>query len=569
MSRCPLPSIAKVTTTDPPSSEDSSSPSSVLVNEASLDSKQVSALIVCEAVAEAKTVVKTVTAIHQVKFPNKETFQVPRWSPMFAMHGYMWSIVVRPVADDAATTPQDTCAGLQVGLLLQSGSLHQLPKNARLHCTFDVMVNHKVEGLSTVTERAQARGVHAILQQAKPRGRVVSVPGHDASVVVVTENAPLAIGLSLCEADLKACCCLDAEQNIHVTVVMAEPPTVVIEIDPEPSKVPIVSRDLDNWDFMEDAQQGCTSSTLVPSTGVTHGCVHDTPVSVIEINRQSNLEALQDEWYPLQNNKTCARMYACVIYTRGGGGAMEESRNADLVLLTHFFTEMGWDFDVFPVSTAMEINGAMVHVMNKDYASYDSMSLYLTGSGKQNCMELPGDQSLFHVGVDTLRGYLSSTLCPTLINKPKLIFVQSSRDRWNAPEDKLTDIYSSGPGVSGGGGGVATNFWCNALAVQQGQRAGFNDSKDFIVMYACTPCSTAWTNTIAGSWLFDILATCWQESFRTQDVHSMLLDVARCINRRTLTIKYVGVQVPEIISTFTHRLRLSTMVLSPPRDNHN
>lgn len=537
--------------------------------------------------------VATATVVATAHFPNKETYVVPRWSPMFAMHGYMWSIVVLP--------PEDVGSGsdikdqvVQLGLLLQPGSLQKLPPNAQLHCTFDMFVNHKVEGLSTVTERAQSRGVQAVMQQATPCGQVLNPRP------VVTETSPLAIAIRLTAADLEdSCCCLDTDANIHVTVVMAEPPTVSLPVqqkkknqteedaETDAERVPSISpslapRDLDDWDLLHTAHMPSSGSDSNGNSRSSDGNIPVQPITFHSLTPQTTSpvepetvehpddkvketslfaqlamrrqSALRDEWYPLQGRQpqndhrsdgskilvhTTASMYACLIYVRHGPANL--SVQVDVVQLVAMFTSMGWDFDVFPVANREDINAAMDLLVHKDYASYDGMSVFIAGTGKHNCLELP-DQSLFNVGATTLYGYFTPTQCPTLCGKPKLIFVQASRNR-----------------------DTAAKQWCNPGAVERGGRLSYHDSKDCLVMYATTSGSDAWTNTLTGSWLYDTLIALWQESWLTQDVQSMLQDVSRCVNARSITkdAPHEPVQVPQIISTLTRRLRLSSTVRGP------
>lgn len=172
----------------------------------------------------------------------------------------------------------------------------------------------------------------------------------------------------------------------------------------------------------------------------------------------------------------------------------------DMINYENIFSVLGYDVRVFSNQTAVEIDSIFQNLSTADHSSYDSFVMCITTHGESNSFIFGSDS----VSLDLYQLIRRIQGCQSLINKPKLFFVQACR----MPSEDVV--------VSDNGGSGKTTLARNIEA-------------DVFIAWATSRNQAAYRSQQDGSWFVSALRYVFGKHAISQDLVSMMYEVTRLV----------------------------------------
>lgn len=182
---------------------------------------------------------------------------------------------------------------------------------------------------------------------------------------------------------------------------------------------------------------------------------------------------------------------------------LSERRGTDLDAenLYHRFRELGFEPTIHHNMSSREMLAELKSLGSQDYTHDDCFVC---------CILTHGDRDVLYATdgkfpVDSVMEPFRGDVCPTLLGKPKLFFIQACRgDRLDAGTAAVLDSTDA-----------------------PSQIYRIPTHADFLAAYSTVPGFYSWRNTTQGSWFVQGLCSVLQERARTTDLLAMLTVVCR------------------------------------------
>ncbi|XP_070384461.1 caspase-1-like isoform X2 [Dermacentor albipictus] len=182
---------------------------------------------------------------------------------------------------------------------------------------------------------------------------------------------------------------------------------------------------------------------------------------------------------------------------------LSERRGTDLDAenLYYRFRELGFEAVINPNMTRKEMLDELDRLGKQDYTDDDCFVCCILTHGDRDVLYATDGKFPVDNVMDPFRG----DVCPSLLGKPKLFFIQACRgDRLDAGTPAVLDTSDS-----------------------PGQIYRIPTHADFLAAYSTVPGFYSWRNTSQGSWFVQGLCSVLQERARSADLLSMLTVVCR------------------------------------------
>lgn len=173
----------------------------------------------------------------------------------------------------------------------------------------------------------------------------------------------------------------------------------------------------------------------------------------------------------------------------------------DMINYDNIFSVLGYEVHQYHNQTSAQINDIFKTISTTDHTSYDSFVMCITTHGESNSFVFGSDS----VSLDLYKLIKGIQTCPSLINKPKLFFVQACR----MPSEDLVSPDSGGTGTKLN---LARNF-----------------EADVFIAWATSRDQAAYRSQQEGSWFVSALRYVFGKYASTRDLVSMMYEVTKLV----------------------------------------
>ncbi len=210
------------------------------------------------------------------------------------------------------------------------------------------------------------------------------------------------------------------------------------------------------------------------------------------------------EYYPM----SCHPHGYCVIFNNHEFYQVEESHEqlvnrggaeVDQKTLTDTFKFLQYNVEVYENLSSHDIVARMKEISSRDHSNFDSFICCILTHGEEG--KIFGSDSL-PVNLQDLTGLMKGTYCTSLVNKPKLFFVQACRGE---KEDKGIPIERDGN---------------TSLPVEA----------DYLFGYATPTGKAAYRSRRHGSWFISELCNVFNNYAHVMGLNSMMKKVNRSVS---------------------------------------
>lgn len=211
--------------------------------------------------------------------------------------------------------------------------------------------------------------------------------------------------------------------------------------------------------------------------------------------------------------------------------------DVDAARLYGRFRDLGFDTKVFANLTVREVTDKLKEAGKDDHSDSSCFVCCILSHGEYGILYASDGKYRTEDVFAPFRG----DVCPTLVGKPKLFFIQACQG------DKLDS---------------GVNVTCKE-SIDSASQFKIPTHADFLIVYSTVPGFYSWRNTTHGSWFIQALCTVLQEHAKDTDILNLLTIVNRkvafdfesCVP--TDPIMHLKKQVPLITSTLTRLLKFS------------
>ncbi|XP_054753441.2 caspase-3-like isoform X1 [Lytechinus pictus] len=222
------------------------------------------------------------------------------------------------------------------------------------------------------------------------------------------------------------------------------------------------------------------------------------------------------------------------------GMSNREGTDPDLEGLDRVFCHLGFRTKAHSDLTVAEFRKLLFELSNEDFSSDDCLLFIVMSHGEDGALYCKDGT----VAVDELAFRFKGIMCPTLVGKPKLFFIQACRGT-------QMDHGVRTPAVEGDDEPDA--------AIAQKMFYTIPVEGDFLMAYSSTPGYYSWRSLKEGSWFIQAIITVFEKYGTCMDVNQMMTRVNRTVAYRyesiSSDVRYNGrKQMPCFVSTLTKEL---------------
>uniref|UniRef100_A0A0N5A366 Caspase-2 n=1 Tax=Parastrongyloides trichosuri TaxID=131310 RepID=A0A0N5A366_PARTI len=239
--------------------------------------------------------------------------------------------------------------------------------------------------------------------------------------------------------------------------------------------------------------------------------------------------------------------------------------------LISLFTKLG--YNCLPTARDLTAIEMLEKIKNfsrlPEHYSLDSAVVCVLTHGETDCLYGVDDNQIL---VQDFVSFLNAKNCPSLVNKPKLFFIQACR---GSKYDQGVSSVSSLPKdeVDSSWGNIFRRK-NNSFKENVPKDVGFGKrlrnnvevkipiEADILVAYATPSGYVSWRNSVNGSWFIQSIFKIFHEHAATHDILSMLTMVNQMVAEKFMSTNSKNVQMPDFCSRLKKKLYFFPGVIS-------
>ncbi|XP_038642605.1 caspase-8-like isoform X3 [Scyliorhinus canicula] len=258
----------------------------------------------------------------------------------------------------------------------------------------------------------------------------------------------------------------------------------------------------------------------------------------------SNLEANQHNKQHIEQYKMNSEpLGICLILNNklfpGTKFKERNGTNCDAERLTQVFTTLGFEVHKKENLTVLHMKKILQRYQKFDHTIYDCFVCCILSHGEKDAV-VGTDGDILHI--QEIRFMFSGTQCHSLLEKPKVFFIQACQGRKSQTACPVPDSFTSS----------SSDLDFDAVS------CSIPEDRDFLIAMSTISDYVSY-RTGKGSWFIQTLCACLEE-FKGDDLLTILTEVNRRVSEKHSSLK----QIPEPRFTLSKRL-----ILSPPSAQHS
>lgn len=282
-----------------------------------------------------------------------------------------------------------------------------------------------------------------------------------------------------------------------------------------------------------------TRSAMVTDSNIPNGDIsHSLHQQLQKLNIKSTIQPVVYKMdYPCRGKAVIVNQTRFDPMT---GMSNREGTDPDIEGLDRVFSNLGFRTEAHSDLTIAEFRKLLIEISVEDFSNDDCLLFIAMSHGEEGVLYCKDGT----VAVDELVCRLKGVMCPTLVGKPKLFFIQACRG---------TQM-DHGVRVPAGEGDDEPD-----AALGQKMFYTIPVEADFLMAFSSTPGYYSWRSIREGSWFIQAIITIFEKYGTCMDVNQMMTRVNRAVAYRYESIsgdeRYNGrKQMPCFVSTLTKEL---------------